>query len=268
MSKWVEMTLLVTVKAYPSISTKYGEAVCVAGIRLDTAKPGFVRLFPVAFRDLPDERQFNKFEVITLKAQEHSTDLRRESWRPDVDSIKRGDFIPAGGPWLARRDRVEPLIGPTMCELNRGRRGGGDGPSLGIVRPKLVRGIEVKAEGEWSHSQKSTMAQGSLLSSKRSLVKPNHSFSYSYICEEPECRGHTQKIVDWELGEAYRKWPQRGQELIDGIRRKWFDHMCAENREPLFFVGDPHQHPGAFMVLGTFYPERKPNEAQLELALS
>lgn len=28
---WVEMTVLVTVKAYPSVSMKYGEAVCVAG---------------------------------------------------------------------------------------------------------------------------------------------------------------------------------------------------------------------------------------------
>jgi len=36
------MTVLVTVLAYPSVSTKCGEAVCVAGIRLDTPQPSYV----------------------------------------------------------------------------------------------------------------------------------------------------------------------------------------------------------------------------------
>src|SRR5690348_15217833 len=35
-SEWVEMDVLVTVKAYPSISQTYGEAICVAGVRIDT----------------------------------------------------------------------------------------------------------------------------------------------------------------------------------------------------------------------------------------
>jgi len=30
---------MVTVKAYPTVSTKYGEAICVAGVPLDTPWP-------------------------------------------------------------------------------------------------------------------------------------------------------------------------------------------------------------------------------------
>jgi hypothetical protein len=63
------MSVLITVKAYPSVSTKYGETVCVAGIRLDTPEPGWVRLFPVAYRDLLVEQRFRKYEIVRLRAQ-------------------------------------------------------------------------------------------------------------------------------------------------------------------------------------------------------
>jgi hypothetical protein len=259
----MEMEVLVTVKAYPTVSTKYGEAVCVAGVRLDTPEPEWVRLFPVRFRDLPQHQQFKKYEVIRLRAHRHSTDKRRETWRPEVDSIERGEVVPAGGHWPARRALLEPLLGPTMCELHRGRKGGADAPSLGLIRPARIRGIRVREEDAWSVGQQATVGQGNLLTNKTDLVQPGHAFSYSYVCEEPDCKGHKQKIVDWEIGEVYRSWPQQGQELIDAIKEQWLDFMCADKREPYFFVGDQHTRPGQFLVLGTFYPELVPNAAQL-----
>jgi hypothetical protein len=264
---WEWMTVLITVKAYPTVSTKYGEAVCVAGIRLDAPKPEWVRLFPVAYRDLIVEKRFTKYEVVRLRARKHSTDTRHETWRPDMESIERGQFIKAGGAWLRRRELVEPLVGPTMCELHRGRKRNGPGPSLGLVRPARVRGIRVTAETEWSPGQLGTVGQGNLLTAKTELVKPGHAFSYRYDCEEPGCKGHTQKIVDWELGESYRSWPTTGEALVDAIKDKWLG-MCEDKREPFFFVGDQHTRPGQFLVLGTFYPERRPSEAQLTFELA
>src|ERR1700674_3007527 len=41
----IQISLVVTVKAYPAISRKHGEAVCVAGIRTDTPEPRWVRLW-------------------------------------------------------------------------------------------------------------------------------------------------------------------------------------------------------------------------------
>src|SRR4051812_17337323 len=87
LTDWTSMTVLITVKAYPTISTKYGEAVCVAGVRLDGPAPAWIRLFPVGFRDLERSSQFAKYQVIRLRAQRHTTDIRRETWRPDVGSI-------------------------------------------------------------------------------------------------------------------------------------------------------------------------------------
>lgn len=264
---WEWITVLITVKAYPSVSTKYGEAVCVAGVRLDTPRPEWVRLFPVAYRDLAVEKRFRKYEVVRLRARKHSTDTRRETWRPDVESIERVEFIKAGGPWLRRRELVEPLIGSSMCQLHRGRKGNGSGPSLGLVRPARVRDIRVTMETPWSPGQLGTVGQGNLLTTKTELIKPPHAFAYRYDCEEPGCKGHAQKIVDWELGEAYRSWAQTGDALVEAIKDKWLG-MCADNRDPYFFVGDQHTRPGQFLVLGTFYPERQPPEAQLTFDLA
>lgn len=58
---WEQMELLATVGAYPSVSMKYGEAVCVAGVRLITPQPEWARLGPVAFRDLPPAQQFGTY---------------------------------------------------------------------------------------------------------------------------------------------------------------------------------------------------------------
>lgn len=193
---WVEMDLLVTVKAYPSVSMKYGEAVCVAGVRLDTPTPEWVRLFPVGYRDLPEDARFRKWEVVHLRAQRHSTDRRSESWRPDLDSVRRGQFLESGGHWPQRRLWVEPLIGPTMCELNAGRAGGGPGPSLGLVRPARVIDVVARTAEPWTPGQEATLNQGSLLSAKRTLEKPTHAFSYRWECEAPACPGHLQTIVD------------------------------------------------------------------------
>ncbi|SCD35727.1 hypothetical protein GA0115239_100945 [Streptomyces sp. BpilaLS-43] len=42
--------IMITVKTYPELSSKYRETSCVAGIRLDQGEPQHVRLFPVPFR--------------------------------------------------------------------------------------------------------------------------------------------------------------------------------------------------------------------------
>ena len=58
---WDVATVLVTVKAYPVIGRRTGESVCVAGARLDRGQPQWIRLFPVPFRSLGKERQFDKY---------------------------------------------------------------------------------------------------------------------------------------------------------------------------------------------------------------
>lgn len=87
-TRWVTMRVLVTVKAYPSITDRHGEAVCCAGVRLDTDGPEWVRLFPVPHRSMAPEQQFRKYDVVELRARRTTDDNRPESWQPNLDSLR------------------------------------------------------------------------------------------------------------------------------------------------------------------------------------
>ena len=60
--------VLITVKTYPTLSRKYGETVCTAGVRADGS---WMRIYPVPFRRLEEEEQYKKFHshptVLTKK---------------------------------------------------------------------------------------------------------------------------------------------------------------------------------------------------------
>ena len=116
--------MLVVVKAYPAISTKYGEVECVAGIRTDMPTPEWVRLFPVPFRDLPYTQRFQKYQLVRFQAEPHGSDTRPESLRPNVETFECGEVLETrkDKTWSRRRAYVEPLELDSMCEIVRRRQ--------------------------------------------------------------------------------------------------------------------------------------------------
>jgi hypothetical protein len=153
------MTVLVTVKAYPTVSERHGEAVCVAGIRTDVVPHSWVRLFPVPYRDLPLEQRFQKWQVIDLEAQ-RGADTRPESYIPIVPTIRLGRVVGTGNGWAERRMLVEPFLQPSMCGVRSRRKA--EGTSLALIRPREVTRLEItKAEG-WSPGQRGIVGQGRL----------------------------------------------------------------------------------------------------------
>src|SRR4051812_8252258 len=84
---------MITVKAYPQPSKKYGESVCIAAVRTDRGVPEFCRLYPVDFRGLPPDKRFRKYQVIECLAKEPRGDTRRESLCPVAESIQFGDYV-------------------------------------------------------------------------------------------------------------------------------------------------------------------------------
>lgn len=113
------------VKAHPTPSERYGEAVCVAGARIDGPSIRCLRLYPVQFRDLPEDQQFSEYAILELDVLPHS-DFRPESHRPLVDTIRRMGELGVQDRWRARREVVEPLLIEPMCELARRPRGRSD----------------------------------------------------------------------------------------------------------------------------------------------
>lgn len=252
------MSLLVTVKAYPAISQQYGEVVCVAGIRTDTPTPEWARLYPVAFRDIPLAQRFKKYQVISLEASRHGTDRRPESYRPNLDTLEVGDLLDTKNGWAKRWPFVEPLVGESMCELRH--RQEVDGTSLGAFRPAKVLDFIIDTDAEeWGESKSGIASQPSLFfPTKDGLERIPYRFRYRYRCSTPGCREHTQSMIDWELAQSWRSWRERYDEatLLDNLRSRFLEDMCAPGRDTIFFVGNQHQHPTSFLVLGVFWPPR------------
>lgn len=261
------MRVLVTVKAYPEIGQKHGETVCVAGIRVtENAPREWVRLYPVPFRDLPKLKQFRKYQFVDVRAVRPPEDRRPESWRIDVDNIVVGSSLDTSHGWAQRRQYVEPMLLESMCELQH--RQSVDGTSLGAFRPGKVFDVTVeKAEG-WSSSKKALAAQGKLLSpAVQSELEPlPWTFRYRYRCATSKCKGHTQKIIDWEIGQAWRAWEAESElERIAQIRSKWLDDIAGSQKDVVFFAGNMHKWPANFLILGVYYPPETAT-AQQQLA--
>ncbi len=83
--------VLITVKTYPNPSKKYQETVCVAGIDIDSNK--WIRLYPIPFRDLDEDKKFKKYNIIEVKANKSTDDHGPESYKIDIGSIKIIDHL-------------------------------------------------------------------------------------------------------------------------------------------------------------------------------
>jgi hypothetical protein len=71
-------TILVTVKTYPNISKKYAELVCTAGVMENGS---WIRIYPVPFRLLSGDKQFQKYDIIKVPIRKNKSDVRIESYK-------------------------------------------------------------------------------------------------------------------------------------------------------------------------------------------
>ena len=108
-SKNRTLRVRILVKAFPQPSKAHEETVCCAGISEDGTE--LLRLFPIRFRRLPKEHQFERFDLVEMTATKAS-DPRPESYRIDETSIR-----------LVERDQLteeakvrlwQPFIAPSL----------------------------------------------------------------------------------------------------------------------------------------------------------
>jgi len=249
--------ILITVKAYPNPSKKYVETICAAGV--DLANRKWIRLYPVPFRDLERTKKFKKYDIIEVDLTKASNDPRPESYHIEYDSIRVIRSVGTKDGWKERKNIISPLCVKSMCEVERQCES--QGVSLGLFRPKR----DVKFSWELVSTKlkpgaEKRYAQLTLFSpQKKVLEKIPYIFRFRYFCKgEPECKGHRQCIVDWEIGESYRKWQsyyKTEEKLLEMIEKKWQEQMFADNRDTYFFVGNQHRFK-TFMILGVFWPPK------------
>lgn len=256
---WTDMRVLITVKAAPNPSATYGETVCVAGIRLDLGQSGWVRLYPINFRELEHEHTFAKYDVVSLRVKPARQDGRVESWRPDVTSVHREGHLK---PWNPRRSHVEPYIEESMCDLLSAVRADKHARSLAIVKPAQVLGVDIKPHPGWSaedqHKIDQYVNQFDLTGADRTALQaPRFQGWYRYRCTSVGCRGHRQGILDWEFVALQRNLSRLSDRAaIDALRETFLRRMCGPDRDTAFYVGNQAKRTQIFSVLGVYWPPR------------
>ena len=109
--------VLITVKTYPQPSHSYSELVCTAGL-LNGEK--WIRIYPVPFRFLQDDQQYQKYHWIVLDLKRRTKDFRPESYRPKMGVDEKIEIVGEIGTknnWAARKDFVLNEVFTSMKEL-------------------------------------------------------------------------------------------------------------------------------------------------------
>lgn len=254
--------VLVLVKAAPQPSSQYGETVCVAGLRGPVDRPTWIRLYPVPFRYLDGERQFQKYQLIDIATRDAGGDKRPESRKIVADSIQIKQTLSR---WAARTRWVERLQTPTMCSLVEAARADVNATSLAAVRPREPLELSFERNPGWTPEQlqrfQAFRSQGSLFDEVPLplLQPPRFRVRLLYRCEAQACVPHEQTIIDWELTALQARYrTATDADLKTVITRNFFDIPFQAKREPLLFVGyqESIRRRASFTILGLYYPER------------
>ena len=249
--------VLITVKASPEPSSKYGDTVCVAGIRLDKPQLEWIRLYPIPFRYLEHEQQFSKYEVLELDISKARNDPRPESFTPHLPSIKRS----AAAKIADRPNYVLPLVDRTMCDVQRDIDVDLNGPSLAVVRARSIKRLLIEKHPGWTSAEALRLSNWAgapdLFGTPRAreLQAPRLRASYEWFCDSADCTKHTMRLLDWELVALQRKFPHLSDaDLGDVVRNNFLTKMFPTSKTAHFYVGNFAAGPKrkSFSILGTF----------------
>ena len=255
-----KLRVLITVKAAPNPSVTYGETVCVAGLSADPSHPGWIRLYPINFRDLDSSDQFAKYDIVELDAKPAEQDSRFESWRPNLNTLRKVDHLP---PWARRRQLVDPQIEDSMCQLAP-RADEPGARSLAAIRATDVSGLEIALHPGWSRDEQAKIDayvnQADLFNEKDKtpLQAPRFIGRYRWRCADPACNSHTQQILDWEFVVLQRRLSGYSDDAArEALRQRFFDEICAKTKDLAFYVGNQAKRRRTFSIIGIYYPPKK-----------
>ncbi len=275
-----KIKVLIVVKTYPTLSGEYDELVCTAGFCEDGS---WIRLYPIPYRKLKSDNQYEKWQWIEIDAVRNKKDFRKESFRPisiNVD-LQLGDKIGTANDWSQRREIALRNVKYDLDSLISEAKDPTVGTSLAVLKPKqVIDFIWEEEEREWNQQTLNKIyarqTQGNLFEEQeetRKLFKvvKKLPYKFSYVFTTEDCKERKLMIEDWELGMLYWNCLEKsnGNEFVacQKVKEKYFDYM-VNKRDLYFFLGTTKKFhnvaPNPFIIIGTFYPPRI-DENQLSL---
>ena len=253
--KHTRVNVRILVKAFPQHSDKYEETVCCAGIRED--KRELIRLFPITYRRLPPEHQFDRYDRIDVTLTKASSDPRPESFRLDQSTLR----VVEQGRKLSPEARVRlwsPYVVSSLKELESENRGDAK-RSLGIVRPdagslKFFYRAAEPEEAFDSRPLQALMFDAPL----KTLAPPEFVFGYRYTSQGNK---HEHTIQDWEVQAAYLNYQRQygnKKEALAKLAEEYGGNIPHDN--PHFIMGTMKRRPHVFLLIGILRSQLDPAE--------
>ncbi|TRT75656.1 MAG: hypothetical protein EWV83_12690 [Microcystis sp. M_OC_Ca_00000000_S217Cul] len=248
--------ILIATKTYPSISTKYQETVCTAGILLSEEENPlqWIRIYPIRYRYLDFDKRYHRWAIVSAKIKRNDQDYRPESFKIDDNFLVIIRKIDTTNNWQERKSIVLSLQFRSIADIQA------QGKSLGIIKPKSIeRFFSKKTSREWNQKQQTVLNQLDLFEPNIDLEKIPYKFFYQFTDEDNV--PHKYSISDWEIMELYRKCRDRSQlsgleaeqYALEKVRQKLEDDFL-ESKDLYFIVGNLKNHAKSFMIIGLFYP--------------
>lgn len=251
--------ILIATKTYPSISTKYKETVCTAGILLDENEQPlqWIRIYPIRFRALEFDQRYPRWSIISAEIERNEKDYRIESFRINDSSIRIIRKLDTKRNWADRKSFILPLQFKCIKEIQNQNK------SLGIIKPQSIEKYFCrKTEREWNLKQQGVQDQMDLFEPSINLEKVPYQFGYQFT--EQDGDSHRFSISDWEIMQLYRGCRDRSREskeegkeneALIKVRQKLEEEFLAK-KDLYFIVGNLKNHSRVFMIIGLFYPPK------------
>jgi len=270
--------IYIVVKTYPTISTKYSELVCTAGILEDGS---WIRLYPVPFRKMEEYTKYEKFTWITANVIRNTKDFRPESYSPDIESIII-ESKPKKTDWVERHKFIldKTKIYTNKTELISDAKSSST-TSLAIFKPSKITGFETKEDDrEWDDEKirkaYSDYAQLTIFDTQDDINKDfkvvdKLPYKFFYIFEDDVGEASRLKIEDWEIGALFwnclKRYNGNEDKAIADVKKKYFDWMLT--RDVYLFLGTTHTNhyvsKNPFIIIGVYYPPFQSPVKQLSI---
>jgi hypothetical protein len=254
--------VLITVKTYPTLSSKYEESVCTAGI---TDHGKWVRIYPVTFRELPYANQYKKYDWIEIELKKNKSDFRPESYTPvKLDAeIKVIGHLGTASNWIERKSLILKNVKHNIKELIRESKDRTKLTSLAVFRPTEIINFHVTSiDSEWNKKKLAVLSQQNIFRSKIDSIKK---LPFKFVYEFKDSNGVISNLMieDWEIGELFWKMLNKyngDKELaLQDVKKKFWGDLSL-TKDLYFFLGTSRLHhfkPKPFMIIGLFYPKKE-----------
>lgn len=237
-----EAEAVILVKALPQVGEKHGETVCVAAI---DAYRNWLRLYPIAFRQLDEEQKFTRWDRIRFKWRlpEVNRDNRIESRNVNQQSIEKIGNL--------RKDSRAAFLDPMVVHSTKKERA--EGRSLCLIQPEnpqfFMRQRSAEAMQQRQAEYAKLLKSPDLFAAKELIPLQPAPYEFGYRYQDNDGK-HECLCHDWEIEQTYLSWSRKygEQDALKKLQEQFGQRFPGEGM--MFAMGTHSRYPDNWMIIG------------------